>query len=103
MLKQIALAAIFAYGLSTAIAGQTIKITETERALSRLGDLAPDAVRRRLSELRPPAYQPGQYLLNEIVKRKELTVISGERVERLKAALQPALAYHERDGKLPIF
>src|SRR5262249_25867500 len=103
MLKQITLAAIFALGHSTAIAGQTIKTTESERALSRLGDLRPDTVRRRLSEMRPPVYQSGPVLLNEIIKRKELTVISGERVERLKAALQPALAYHERDGKLPIF
>ena len=103
MLKQIALAAIFALGLSSEIAGQTIKTTETERALARLGDLSSDAMRRHLSELRPPVYQPGPVLLNEIIKRKELTVISGARVERLKAALQPALAYHERDGKLPIF
>jgi Zn-dependent protease with chaperone function len=103
MLKRIMLAAIFAIGTSILIAGQTVKMTETERALARLGDLAPDAVRRRLSESRPPAYQPGQFLLNEIIKRKELTVISGARVERLKAALQPALSYHERDGKLPIF
>jgi Zn-dependent protease with chaperone function len=107
MLKQITLAAIFALGLSTlitsAIAAQTVKTTETERALARLGDLAPDAVRRRLSELRPPAYQPGPFLLNEIIKRQELTVISGERVERLKESLQPVLAYHRRDGKLPIY
>jgi Zn-dependent protease with chaperone function len=102
MLKQITLVAIFALGLLTTIAGQAIKKTETELALARLGDLSPEAVRRRLSELRPPAYQPGQFLLNEIIKRKELTVISSE-VERLKASLQPALAYHERDGKLPIF
>jgi len=102
MLKQITLAAIFALGLSTTIAGQTIQTAETERALARLGDLAPDAVRRRLSELRPPAYQPGPVLLNEIIKRQELPVFSGERVERLKSALQPVLAFHERDGKLPI-
>jgi Zn-dependent protease with chaperone function len=103
MLKQITLAAIFALGLSTAIAGQTIKKTETERALARLGDLAPDAARRRLNEMRPAPYQPGPVLINAIVKRQNETVISGERVERLKAALQPVLAYHERDGKLPIF
>jgi hypothetical protein len=103
MLKQITLAAIFALGLLTTIAGQTIKKTETERALARLGDLAPEAVRRRLSEMRPPAYQPGQVLINEVIKRQELAVVSGKRVERLKAALQPALAYHKRDGKLPIY
>jgi Zn-dependent protease with chaperone function len=103
MLKQITLAAIFALGLSTSIAGQTIRTTETERALARLGDLSPKAARRRLNEMRPPAYQPGQFLLNEIIKRQELTVISSERVERLKAALQPVLAYHDRDGKLPIY
>ncbi len=103
MLKQITLAAIFALGLSTAIAAQTTKTTETDRALARLGDLAPDAVRRRLNEMRPPAYQPGPVLLNEIIKRQELTVITGERVERLKESLHPVLAYHKRDGKLPIY
>ncbi len=103
MLKQIMLAAIFALGLSTTIAAQTTKTTETDRALARLGDLAPDAVRRRLNEMRPPAYQPGPVLINEIIKHQKLTVISGERVERLKAALQPVLAYHDRDGKLPIY
>jgi Zn-dependent protease with chaperone function len=103
MLKQITLAATFLLGLSIAIAGQTIKKTETERALARLGDLSPDAVRRRLSEMRPPAYRPGPYLINEIIKREGLSVFSGERVERLKAALQPVLAYHGRDGKLPIY
>lgn len=103
MLKQIMLATIFALGLSIAIAGQTIKNTETERALARLGDLSPDAVRRRLSEMRPPAYRPGPVLINQIIKREELPVSSGEKVERLKAALQPVLAYHEREGKLPIY
>ena len=103
ILKQITLAAIFALGLSTAIAGQTIKTSETERALARLGDLAPDAVRRRLNEIRPPAYRPSPVLINEIIKRQELPVFSGERVERLKASLQPVLADHERDGKLPIY
>ena len=103
MLKQITLAAIFALGLSTSLAGQTIKTTETERALARLGDLSPEAARRRLSEMRPPAYRPGSVLINEIIKREELPVSSSERVERLKAALQPVLAYHDRDGKLPIY
>jgi hypothetical protein len=102
MFKQITLAVIFALGLSATIAGQTIKTTETERALARLGDLSPDAVRRRLSELRLPAYQPGPVMLNEIIKRHDLTVITGEPVERFKAALQPVLAYHKRDGKLTI-
>jgi hypothetical protein len=46
MLKRITLAAIFALGLSTAIAAQTVnQMTETDRALARLGDLAPGAVR----------------------------------------------------------
>lgn len=103
MLKQITLAAILAVGLSTAIAAQTTKTTETDRALARLGDLALNAVRRRLDEMRPPAYQPGPVLLNEIIKKQELTVISGDRVERLKESLQPVLAYHKRDGKLPIY
>jgi hypothetical protein len=103
MLKQITLAAIFALGLSTTIAAQTSKTTETDRALARLGDLSSEAVRRRLNEMRPPAYQPGPVLLNEIIKRQELTVITGERVERLKESIQPVFAYHDRDGKLPIY
>jgi len=103
MFRQITLAAIFALGLSTTIAGQTIKTTETQRALARLGDLAPDTVRRRLSELRPLAYQPGPVMLNSIIEQQESPVITGERVERLKAALQPVLAYHQRDGKVTIF
>jgi len=103
MLKQITLAATFLLGLSMAIAGQTVKNTETERALARLGDLSPAAVSRHLSEMRPPAYRPGPYLINKIIKREGLSVVYGERVERLNAALQPVLAYHKRDGKLPIF
>src|SRR5262249_22939105 len=103
MLKQISLAAIFALGLPIAIARQTIKTAETERALARLGDLSPEAVRRRLSELRTPTYQPGPFLLNEIIKRQELPICSSERVERLKESLQPVLAYHKREGKLPIY
>ena len=103
MFKQFTLAALFTLGLSTSIAGQTGKLTETERAVARLGDLSSDALRIRLNEMRQPAYQPGPVLLNEIIKRLQLTVVTGERVERLKAALQTVLAYHERDGKLPIY
>jgi hypothetical protein len=103
MFKQLTLAALLIIGLSTAMAGQPGELTETERALVRLGDLSSDAVRRRLNEMRQPAYQPGPVLLNHIIKQLQLTVISGERVERLKAALQGVLTYHERDGKLPIY
>ena len=103
MVKTFMLAALLVLRLTTAIAGQTDKLTETERALARLGDLSSDAVRQRLNEMRPPAYQPGPVLLNEIIKQLQLTVVSGERVERLKAALQGVLTYHERDGKLPIY
>jgi hypothetical protein len=103
MVKKFMLVALLVLGLTTAIAGQIDKLTESERALARLGDLSSDAVRQRLNELRPPAYEPGQVLLNVIIKRQGLTVISGERVERLKASLQPVLAYHTRDGNLPIY
>ena len=103
MVKKFMLAALLVLGLTTTIAGQTDKLTETERALARLGDLTADTVRRRLNEMRPPAYQPGPVLLNEIIKKLRLFFVSGERVERLKAALQGVLAYHERDGKLPIY
>jgi predicted Zn-dependent protease len=101
MVKKFMLAALLVLGLTTAIAAQPAKLTETERALARLGDLSSDAVRQRLKEMRPPAYQPGPVMLNEIIKQLQLTVVSGERVERLKAALQGVLAYHERAGKLP--
>jgi Zn-dependent protease with chaperone function len=104
MIKRITFAIIFIIGLSTVTAGQNInKTNETERALARLGNLAPETVRRRLAELRPPAYQPGQFLIDKIINRQELTVVTGERVERLKAALQPVLAYHNRVGKMPIY
>jgi predicted Zn-dependent protease len=103
MVKKFMLAPLLVLGLTTAITGQPDKLTETERALARLGDLTPDTVRQRLNDMRPPAYQPGPVLLNEIIKQLQLTVVSGERVERLKAALQGVLAYHERDGKLPIY
>jgi Zn-dependent protease with chaperone function len=103
MVKQITLAAIFVLGLSRAIVAQTVKTTETDNALARLGELSTPALRRRLNEMRPPAYQPGQFLLNTIIKRRGLIVVTGEKVDRLKAALQPVLAYHQRDGKLPIY
>jgi len=115
MLKQITLAILFVLGFSIAATGQSLRptaavshagngplTTESERALARLGDLSSDAVRRRLTGMRPPAYQAGPLLLNEIIKRQQLIVCASERVERLKVALQPVLAYHDRDGKLPI-
>lgn len=113
MLKQITFAAFLALGVSTVAVRQSPQptvatgrtdsgslTTDTERALARLGDLS--LVLRRLAEMRPPAYQPGPVLINEIIKRQQLPVCSSDRVERLKAALQPVLAYHERDGKMPI-
>jgi len=115
MLKQFPLAFPFLLGFLIAATGQNPQTTaalghadnglltaEMKRALARLGDLSCDAVRRRLAEMRPPAYQPGPVLLNEIIKRQQLPVCAGDRVERLKVILQPLLAYHERDGKLPI-
>lgn len=52
--------------------------------------------------MRLPVYLPTPSLEKRIVEAQGLPVVSGERVERLKAALQPALDYHER-GKLPIY
>jgi hypothetical protein len=103
MFKPHALAVLLTLGLTTTIAGQTSKLTEAERAMARLGDLSSNAVRRCLNEMRQPAYQPGPVLLNEIIKRLQLTVVTGERTELLKGTLQTVLAYHERDGKLPIY
>jgi len=35
-------------------------------------------VRRRLNEMRPPAYQPGPVLINEIIKTTKLMLITSE-------------------------
>lgn len=74
---------------------------EAARAIARLGDLSPAAIRENLKKLRQPAYLPGPFLVNRIVEAQHLPIAESSRVDQLKAALQPVLDYHER-GKMPL-
>ena len=74
---------------------------EATRAIARLGDLSSAAVRERLQQMRLPAYLPGP-VLNRVVELQHLPIADGKRVDQLKAALQPVLAYHGR-GQMPIY
>jgi len=74
---------------------------EASKAIARLGDLLPDAIRERLKQMRQPVYLPGPVLVNKIVEAQHLPIAESKRVDRLKAALQSVLDYHER-GKMPI-
>jgi predicted SprT family Zn-dependent metalloprotease len=75
---------------------------EASRAIARLGDLSPAAVRERLQQMRRPAYLAGPALVNKIIEAQSLPIAESKRVDQLKAALQPALDYHKR-GKIPIY
>lgn len=75
---------------------------ESGQAIARLGNLSTSDVRERLNEMRLAAYAPGPVLIERIIKEQGLPLVSGPRVERLKAALRPVLAYHERE-QMPIF
>ncbi len=75
---------------------------EAASAVTRLGDLTPDAIRERLQQMRQTAYVPGLFLVNKIVESKELPSASSKRIDQLKVALQPVLDYHER-GQMPIY
>ena len=75
---------------------------EATKAIARLGDLSSDAIRERLKQMRQPAYLPGPALVNKIVELQRLPIAESKRVDRLKAALQSVLDYHER-GKMPIY
>ena len=81
---------------------ESIGGAEAARAIDRLGELLPVAIRGRLRQMRLPAYLPGPFLVNRIIAAEGRPVVLGQRVEQLKAALQPVLDYHER-GKLPIY
>jgi predicted SprT family Zn-dependent metalloprotease len=74
---------------------------EATRAIARLGDLSPAAIRDHLRRMRLPAYLPGSFLVNKIVEAQRLPIAESKRVDRLKTALQPVLDYHER-GQMPI-
>jgi len=75
---------------------------EAGRAIARLGDLTPAAIRERLQQMRQPVYLPGPALVNRIIEAQNLPIAESKRVDQLKAALQPVLDYHKR-GKIPIY
>ena len=119
MSRQVAFTAILILVFSVTVIGQRQKVVaadssanekreesiggaEAARAIDRLGELLPVAIRGRLREMRLAAYLPGPFLVNRIIAAEGGPVVLGQRVEQLKAALQPVLDYHER-GKLPIY
>jgi hypothetical protein len=111
MFKQVALTAILAIWFASITAAQNDTPAKSEaamggaeaaKALGRLGELSPAALRERLKQMRPPAYLPTPSLEKRIVEAQGLPVVASQRVERLKAALQSVLDYHGR-GKLPIY
>ncbi len=76
--------------------------TEAAKALARLGDLSPTALRERLQQMRLPAYQADAPEVKKIIEAQRLPVISGKQVDQLKAVLQPVLEYHER-SQMPMY
>ena len=118
MFKQLAFTAILSVMLTVTSNGQAQKYfnantkaagssaesmggLEAASAITRLGDLSPAAMRERLQRMRLPAYLPGPMLVNRIVELQHLPIADSKRVDQLKAALQPVLAYHER-SRMPI-
>jgi len=118
MSKYAALVALFILTLSILVPGQHSNLSaagnnaspkakailnnpEAEKALARLGELSLAAVRERLTKLRQVPYLPGPVLINKIIEAQHLPVATGERIDRLKAALKPVLAYHQRE-QMPI-
>ncbi len=110
MFKQVALITILAIAFTSAAAAQSNAPAKSEeaggveaaKALGRLCNLSPAALRDRLRQMRQPVNLPTPWLEKTIVEAQGLSVVSSQRVEQLKAALQPVLAYHER-GKLPVY
>lgn len=111
MFKQVALIAVLAITFTSTATAQSnanakrdeaMGGAEAAKALDRLGELSPAALRRRLKQMRQPVNLPTPLLEKTIVRRQGLPVIASSRVERLKAALRPVLDYHER-GELPIY
>jgi hypothetical protein len=119
MFKQVALTAILIIAFTVTVAGQATKNLATDsnangkreealggaeaaKAIERLGDLSPAAIRERLKQMRIPAYRPGPVLVNKIIQLQELPIVESKRVDQLKAAMQPVLDYHLR-GRMPIY
>ncbi len=119
MFKQTALAAILTLTFTISSFGQQLKNytadgktderweesiggREAAKAIARLGDLSSAAIRHRLRQMRQPFYSPSTALVKKIIEMQRLPIASGSDVDRLKAALQPALDYHGR-GQMPIY
>jgi hypothetical protein len=117
MFKQFALTAVLVIASTTSIAQPAKSLansnpsgkpeellvgTEATRAIARLGDLSSAAIRERLQQMRLPAYLPGPVLVNKIVELQHLPIAESKRVDQLKAALHPVLAYHGR-SQMPIY
>jgi hypothetical protein len=110
MIKLIALITILIVTLTVEVRGQMARhfadegneSGEAENAISRLGALTPAEIDARLKRMRLPAYRPGPVLIKEIIDFQRLPLSASKRVERLKAALQSVLDYHER-GQMPIY
>lgn len=75
--------------------------TEAAKAIARFGDLARPGLREKLKQMRPLAYLPDPVLRNKIIEAQHLPLVSSKRVDQLKAALQPVIAYHQRE-QMPI-
>ncbi|MBI1765257.1 MAG: M48 family metalloprotease [Acidobacteria bacterium] len=118
MCKPITFAAAFILAATITIAAQPLtnvasNVTNNKRAelpegaeaanaVARLGDLSPAVIRERLAQLRPQAYLADAAHVSQLVKAQNLSVANSKRVDQLKAALQPVLAYHGR-SQMPIF
>jgi Peptidase family M48 len=119
MFKQVALTAILIIAFTVTVAGQATKNfatgsnangeleeslgeAEAVKAIECLGDLSPAAIRERLKQMRIPAYLPGPVLVNKIIELQGLPIVESKSVDRLKAAVQPVLDYHER-VRMPIY
>lgn len=110
MFKQVALSAILGITLTATVNGQInrsftsewIEGREATKAIARFGDLSPDVIRKCLIQMRQPAYLPGPMLEKKIIESQYLPIADGKRIDRLKAALQPVLDYHER-SRMPVY
>ncbi len=110
MFKQVALSAILGITLTATVNGQInrsftsewIEGREATKAIARFGDLSPDVIRKCLIQMRQPAYLPGPMLEKKIIESQYMPIADGKRIDRLKAALQPVLDYHER-SRMPVY
>ncbi len=113
MFKQVTGAVVFTIAFFITINGQPLKNSTTDsktdgkweesiggtdaaKAIARLGDLSPAAIRERLKQMRQLAYMPDPAFIKKVIELQRLPVRSGKDVEQLKAALQPVLDFHGR-------